>query len=305
MKQMLILFLALFVFTFTVAAQIPDAGFESWTGANPDGWITSNSPPAVTNVTKTSVAHSGTSAARGDVALIIPSPPVVLQPVLQTGTDGKGFPLTQRPVALNGWYQFSPAAGSNDQFYVSALLFKGGPNGKAVGAAVGTFTAAATSYKQFSIPFTYVATDTPDTCIIQIQLLGPSGSASPHQGSYFIVDDLAFGALATSVAEASVPIGFRLEQNYPNPFNPSTVISYQVPAPSGAEGSEISHVSLKVFNILGAEVGTLVEGQKEAGRYTVNWNASNLPSGVYLYELQIVSEKGVSYTVTKRAVLLK
>ena len=297
MKQMLILFFTLFVFTCTAVAQIPDASFESWTGANPDGWITSNSPPAVTNVTKTSVAHSGSSAARGDVALIIPSPPVVLQPVLQTGTDGKGFPLTQRPVALNGWYQFSPAAGSNDQFYVTALLFNGGPNGKAVGAAVGTFTAAATSYKQFSIPFTYVATDTPDTCIIQIQLLGPSGSASPHQGSYFIVDDLAFGALATSVAEASVPSGFRLEQNYPNPFNPSTVISYQL--------AEVSHVSLKVFNILGAEVATLVEGQKEAGRYTVNWNASNLPSGVYLYELLISSEKGEIYRGTKRAVLLK
>lgn len=297
MRQMLILFLGLFICTFTSFAQIPNASFESWTGANPDGWITSNSPPSITNITKSTVAHSGSSAVRGDVALIIPSPPVVIQPILQTGTDGKGFPYTQRPVALNGWYQFSPAAGSNDQFYVNALLLKGGLNGKAVGAAVGTYTAAATSYRQFSIPFTYLATDTPDTCVIQIQLLGPSGSASPHQGSYFIVDDLAFGALATSVSESSVPTGFRLEQNYPNPFNPSTAISYQLP--------EVSHVSLKVFNILGAEAATLVKEQKAAGRYTVNWNASSLPSGVYIYELQISSERGENFRETKRAVLLK
>lgn len=297
MRQMLILLLALFFCAFAAVAQVPNAGFESWTGANPDGWTTSNSPPSVTNITKTSVAHSGSSAARGDVALIIPSPPVVLQPILQTGTDGKGFPYTQRPVALNGWYQFSPAAGSNDVFYVNALLFKGGPTGKAVGAAVGTYTAAAASYKQFSIPFTYVATDTPDTCIILIQLLGSSGSGSPHQGSYFIVDDLAFGALATSVRESTVPTDFHLEQNYPNPFNPSTVISYQL--------SEVSHVSLKVFNILGAEVATLVEGQKGAGRYNVKWDASALPSGVYLYQLLVSSEEGEIYRGTRRAVLLK
>jgi hypothetical protein len=297
MRQILILLFVLLLFTLTVVAQVPNASFESWTGANPDGWTTSNSPPSITNITKSSVAHSGSSAVRGDVVLIIPSPPVVLQPILQTGTDGKGFPYAQRPAALNGWYQFSPAAASNDQFFVNAILFKGGPNGKSVGAAVGTYSAAAASFKQFSIPFTYVATDTPDTCIIQIQLLGPSGSASPHQGSYFIVDDLALGAVATSVGESSVPTGFRLEQNYPNPFNPSTAIGYQL--------SEVGHVSLKVFNILGAEVATLVEGEKVAGQYTVNWNASNLPSGVYLYELLISSEKGESYRESKRAILLK
>ncbi len=296
MRNASILFLVISITASTASAQIPNASFESWTGANPDGWLTSNSPPSITNVTRSTTAHSGSSAARGDVALIIPSPPIVLQPVLQSGADGKGFPYSQRPAAFNGWYQFSPAAGSNDQLFLSALLFKGGVNGKAVGAATTTISAAATSYQQFSVPFAYVATDTPDTCIIQIEILGAS-SSSPHQGSFFIVDDLAFGALATAIGRTAVPTGFRLDQNYPNPFNPSTTISYQL--------AERSHVSLRVFNVLGSEVATLVDTQKEPGQYVVNWNASNLPSGMYLYEFLATSKSGGIYKETRRAVLLK
>ncbi|MBI4546880.1 MAG: T9SS type A sorting domain-containing protein [Ignavibacteriae bacterium] len=76
----------------------------------------------------------------------------------------------------------------------------------------------------------------------------------------------------------SAPTEFRLEQNYPNPFNPVTVISYSLIVNSV--------VTLKVFDVLGQEVATLVDEKKVPGEHTVTWDASNQPSGVYFYRLQ-------------------
>ena len=90
----------------------------------------------------------------------------------------------------------------------------------------------------------------------------------------------------------SIPKGFILEQNYPNPFNPSTTISYHV--------AKEARVVLKVFDSLGQEVTTLVDRDQSSGIYEVNWNASALASGTYLYTLQIGNE-----VVTKKALLLK
>ncbi len=75
-----------------------------------------------------------------------------------------------------------------------------------------------------------------------------------------------------------IPVEFSLSQNYPNPFNPSTKINFDIPANS--------LVTLKVYDVIGNEVMTLVNGQKEAGSYTVNFNASNLSSGIYIYKIQ-------------------
>jgi len=75
-----------------------------------------------------------------------------------------------------------------------------------------------------------------------------------------------------------IPQDFELKQNYPNPFNPSTAIEYSIP--------EKSFVKLSVYNAIGKEVAVLVEGIKEKGVYRYNFNASNLPSGVYIYKLE-------------------
>jgi len=89
-----------------------------------------------------------------------------------------------------------------------------------------------------------------------------------------------------------IPKEFRLEQNYPNPFNPSTTIRYQIPINS--------HVSLKVYDVLGNEVATLVDEYREAGRYEVEFNAKGLASGVYFYKLQA----GI-FVETKKMLLVK
>jgi len=83
-----------------------------------------------------------------------------------------------------------------------------------------------------------------------------------------------------------------LEQNYPNPFNPSTSIRYQV--------SSISRITLKVYDVLGNEIETLVDEEKQAGVYKVNWNAYEMPSGVYFY--QVTSSNS---TDIKKMILIK
>ncbi len=97
-----------------------------------------------------------------------------------------------------------------------------------------------------------------------------------------------------------IPTEFRLEQNYPNPFNPSTMISFQLP--------EAVHVNLKIYDVLGREVATLVNEFKNAGSYSVSWNATGLPSGVYFYRMQahpLNNGQAGNYTETKKLLLLK
>jgi lysophospholipase L1-like esterase len=86
--------------------------------------------------------------------------------------------------------------------------------------------------------------------------------------------------------------GYALGQNYPNPFNPKTVISYRL--------SVISDVSFKIFDVIGREVTTLVNGMQSPGMHTIEWNAQNYPSGVYFYRLQ-----ADMFNETKKLVLLK
>jgi Glycosyl hydrolase family 59/Secretion system C-terminal sorting domain len=89
-----------------------------------------------------------------------------------------------------------------------------------------------------------------------------------------------------------VPICFSLDQNYPNPFNPTTEIHYQLP--------ENSFVTLKVYDILGREVATLINERQNVGNYNVTFNAGHLSSGVYLYRLQ-----AGAYSNTKKLLLVK
>ena len=92
--------------------------------------------------------------------------------------------------------------------------------------------------------------------------------------------------------KVSGPTHFSLEQNYPNPFNPSTTIEYSIP--------ESGNVKLNVYNSLGEEVETLVNEEKPAGNYEVNFNASELASGIYFYQL-----RSGAFNQTKKMILIK
>ncbi len=100
-------------------------------------------------------------------------------------------------------------------------------------------------------------------------------------------------AVVTGIKEDNISIKtFELEQNYPNPFNPSTTIKFQVP--------KNSFVSLKVYDVLGREVATLINGNKKAGQYNIKFDASKFSSGIYFYKLQ-----AGDFVSTKKMILLK
>jgi len=121
--------------------------------------------------------------------------------------------------------------------------------------------------------------------IVEQNLRRKLGDASPEQGSATV----ALSSFSSDVAKAS---SVELLQNYPNPFNPSTVIAYQLPVSS--------QVSLKIYDMLGREVQTLVNETQAAGRYAVRFNATNLSSGTYFYKLQ-----ANGLVQTKKLTLLK
>jgi hypothetical protein len=96
----------------------------------------------------------------------------------------------------------------------------------------------------------------------------------------------------------NIPVSFLLYQNYPNPFNPTTTIKFDITLDSRLRGND--KVLLKVYDILGKEVTTLVNEQLKPGSYEVEFNGTNYPSGVYFYEL-----RAGNYYETKKMVLVK
>jgi hypothetical protein len=150
---------------------------------------------------------------------------------------------------------------------------------------------------QFSNP--YVNSDLTDTTYLysgllpdknyywRVRALNPGGWGSFSSAGTFTTTITGIGD-----DESQIPKVFSLEQNYPNPFNPSTTITYSIP--------KESHVSLKIFDVRGREVATVVNERKSTGVYEAEFNASSLVSGVYFYEL-----KAGEFLSVKKMVLLK
>ena len=264
-----VLFFSLLPFS-AVWAQILNGGFESWTNGNPDNWFTNNAAPLYTTVTKSSDAHSGSSALQGAT---VTYSSVILAPTIAAGTADVGFSINARNSSITGYYKFTPVGG--DSLYISAVLYNGIAG---IGAGFIAIGATVTTYSQFTLPIIYSTGDTPNKLMLQFALR-PGGTAY-HAGTTFLIDDVTYGS-ATSVSEntSQAPAIFNLAQNYPNPFNPSTNIQFTVPTEGKA--------TLKVFNTLGQEVATLFNGEAAAGTYhQVEFNASNLPSGTYFSRLE-------------------
>jgi hypothetical protein len=132
-----------------------------------------------------------------------------------------------------------------------------------------------------------------DTSIRALEVFRPGG------GAEYIFAGTANGVYrsmmqitAVRVHATFVPSSYQLLQNYPNPFNPSTVVEFAVP--------RREHVSIKIFNVLGQFVATLVDDELSAGRHSVRWDASGVSSGVYFYRLQ-----STDFSETKKLVVTK
>lgn len=132
-----------------------------------------------------------------------------------------------------------------------------------------------------------------------------------YKGGLYVIGGINSLSYAVDIVEEIVPQGtsvdikdkkkiapteFLVSQNYPNPFNPTTTIQFQLPQPA--------QVTLKIFDPLGKEIETLLEGQLPAGRYERIWQAAHLPSGIYFYELSALSAAG-KFTNVKKMILTK
>jgi hypothetical protein len=274
--------LALLILTTPLMAQIPNAGFENWTNGEPDGWATSNSPPNFITVTASTESHGGTKALRGQV--ITDNYGALRRPIVFAGSDGSGFSVNQRYSALRGYYRFLPATA--DLCIITITMLR---NGSQIGTGVFVADQEVQSYTLFIAPITYSSNETPDWVTISITTFCCGLAA----GTVFYVDDLSF-ANPTAVTEqlGAIPTSYKLEQNFPNPFNPKTTIQFSLP--------QGGFVSLQVFDILGKEVALLLNEQKEAGTYSVRWDATTMPSGVYYYYL-----KTEAFAAAKQMVVIK
>jgi len=272
---------AVMLFNSLLLSQILNSGFEEWNSAgDPVNWKATNAPPSYTTITKTSDAHSGNWAVEGNVVAFSV---FTIGPSIISGEEANGIPINIRPEAIHGYYKFTSV--QDDYMQVQANFKK---NGVYIGGGANNLTPT-NSYTEFGINISYLTEETPDSVLIAIFVV--SGTGFPHVGSKMFVDDLFWGG-ATSVESEINDLDFELNQNFPNPFNPITKISWQSPV-GGWQ-------SLKVYDVLGNEIATLVNDYREAGRYEVDFDASKLSSGIYLYSLRIGE-----FFQTKKMILTK
>ncbi len=293
MKYIYALLFAILLAFSLIRAQVPNGGFENWSAGEPDFWTTNNADTLVT-ITQSNSSHSGSSALKGECIPYFPPFLPVMGPVgICAGVDDEGFPIEFRYNSLKGYYKFNPQGG--DQLFITLWV---SADTQAIGVG-SVLLNGATSYTEFALPITYIDAATPNKCIISFQIIN-SGGGFVTLGSEMYLDDLSLSMdMVSDVADEFQPLTFQLEQNYPNPFNPSTKIRYSIPnvTLSGVEGSR---VLLKVYDVLGNEIATLVNEEKPVGSYEVDFNSSQLSSGVYLYKLQVGE-----FISTKKMTLIK
>jgi len=133
--------------------------------------------------------------------------------------------------------------------------------------------------------------DTKVTSSAGIPFAGSSENSSSSILSGFLTN---YSLIITGIEDEQsiIPAVYKLNQNYPNPFNPSTIINYQIP--------EEGFVTLKIYDILGKDVKTLVNEQKAVGSYNIKFDASDLASGFYIFQIRINS-----YISSKKMLLIK
>lgn len=265
MKHFLQISFLFFIFSSIVLSQIPNAGFENWSNGDPVGWFTYDLLGDA--VTQSSDKHSGSSAAKMQIIDFVGTP---IPPILYSGR----FAVSQVHGSLTGYYKFAPQ-NANVNISVDILMYQGTTP---VGGGFWETYQPASSYVQFTVPIDYISTTVPDSAYIQIAVVDTS-AGSTGIGSYALIDDLGFGGFVDvkEISNSQLPISYNLRQNYPNPFNPSTKIEYSIP--------EESFVNLKVYNLIGEEVATLVNQYQKAGIYRAEFNAEGLNSGVYIAKL--------------------
>jgi M6 family metalloprotease-like protein len=196
-------------------------------------------------------------------------------------TTGNGDPIGVQ--AMGGWFpptyaSSNPPGGDNNQVVSIAIFGTGFVYGAAVNLIDGPTNLSASDVEWIGHDLVLAEVDINSAPggLYDIVLTNPGG------GSFTATDAFNINDVGTAVEDAPVPGEFALKQNYPNPFNPTTTIPFDV--------KERTHVSLKIYNLRGQEVRTLVDETLDARSYGIEWNGHNdagssVASGVYFYKL--------------------
>lgn len=290
------IFLILILTPFFVKAQtgILNGSFENWANGKPDHWLTSNAGTAIVNVTQTDDANTGSSAVRGEVVEIFNAP---TEPGIFSGKDNtlfeNPFLAAQNYQKFSGYYKFILGNPSPSDIPLDVVVtLTNNTQGRRVAEAEAVLLPTDV-YTYFEIPFVY---DDPvlDAEVVHVSIsIGGNPDGDHNIGSVFFMDDLSLdGVTAIEKLDTGIPHEFKLKQNYPNPFNPSTTFSFSVPT--------ASEVSLKIFNLAGEQVAEVLNERLAAGEYSMDWNADDLSSGIYIYRLIAGNQ-----IFTRRMVLIK
>jgi hypothetical protein len=273
MKAQLTLLFVFLVFTLLRAQQPLNNDFESWASGDPTDWFTSDISGIIDGVSQAGSAYHGSSCVKLQVEDLgggssYPPYLTTLNPTTQLG-----HPVSEKHGSLHGYYKCNPQG--NDKLLIGIAMSLGQSN--YVGAGAGVF-GTASSWTEFNIPIYYTpGSPNPDNVLIYFTVGDTSGN-NPTIGSEAYVDYIDLTAPSSVEQLNSVPMDFTLSQNYPNPFNPSTKIEYSIP--------EQSFVQLKVYDILGNEVATLVNEEQTAGTYRADFSGNDFASGLYIAKLQ-------------------
>lgn len=289
MKTTITLFFSLF---FMVSfAQVPNGGFENWTNmgtySDPDNWATLN---ALTSIMGVATCEQGTPGSPGNYYMKLTSkdvpglgvmPGIAFTGVLDVTTMEvkAGFPYTSRPGALNGKWQYM--AYGADQGAVMAALTKWNSStmtSDTIAMAAMPLPGMVHVWTNFTIPFVYFSSATPDTAIIAIMA---SGSDTPVANSYVWVDNLSFSGTA-GIEDDPSAAKFVLS---PNPATDKLAVNYN------AEGTE--QVIIKIYDINGRLVNEFMPGFSTRGENREVINLSGMSKGMYLLQM-ILGEKTTS-----------
>jgi len=258
------------------AQEIPNHSFEIWSDGDPVDWLTTD-VIGFDAVSQSSDAYEGSSSAYLEILGNVSG---VFLPSLQVsdGLGGIGTPVTQRYSSFGGYYKFTKVGSGNESFVVQINMIDFNTT-TLIGSGVLQFPPAS-NWTEFNVPITYISEDTPDRAILFMTITDFGGQGTV--GSNAHVDYVMFGSPNDVEQLSGLPVDYSLSQNYPNPFNPTTNIEYSIP--------EQSYVELKVYDILGNEVATLVNEEQPAGTYRADFDGKKLSSGLYIAQLSTGSK---------------
>jgi hypothetical protein len=271
-----------FISSVWAANPVPNPGFESWVDANNATSWTSSLSGTITKATLAADIHSGTAAAKGSVVVSTSTyTPQLSSPI------PAGFPVTLRHAYLEFWYKCNLASGGGapDKFVASITVYDsgGGTIGYNIGTS-GTITANATSYAFKQVPITYIGTG-PAKAIIIFTVQPQDGSPNPHNGTYFIVDDVDLSNTLIGIDEIEESVKLQV---FPNPVIDNMKIKTEASKP----------MQITLSDALGRVVLQRASSAPVNGVIQDTVQVESLSSGMYL--LMLTSDRK---TIFRRVII--